>query len=59
MMYDFKEEFEVGLGGEWIVEVVQVGDNVAIRADNSTDESFWLMIVNKGVHTVFAPFIDA
>ncbi len=22
MMYDFKEEFEVGLGGEWIVEVV-------------------------------------
>jgi hypothetical protein len=58
-MYDFKEEFEAGLGGEWIAEVVQVGDNVAIHVDNSTYESFWLMIVDKVVHTIFASFIDA
>lgn len=59
MMYDFKEEFEARSGGEWIVEVVQVGDNVVICANNFTYESFWLMIVHKGVHIVFTPFKDA
>ncbi len=40
-MYDYKEEFEAKLGGEWIAEVVQVGDNVVIRVDNFTNESFF------------------
>jgi hypothetical protein len=40
MMYDSAVEIKVGLGGEWIAKVVNVGDNVVVCANNSTNESF-------------------
>jgi hypothetical protein len=51
MMYDFEEEVETKLGGEWIAYVVQIGDNV-----NGIDETFW--IIDEGVHTVQTSFTN-
>lgn len=46
MMYDSDEEIEVGTGGEWIVENLVLGDNVAIPSD--TIDPFWILLVDKG-----------
>lgn len=40
MMNDSDVKVEARSSGEWIVEVVNVGDNVVVCADNSTNESF-------------------
>jgi hypothetical protein len=40
MMNDFNAKVEARSSGEWIVEVVNVGDNVVICVDNSTNDSF-------------------
>jgi len=50
IMYDPNEEIEVGTGGEWITDNLHPGDNVAILT--TTNEPFWLMLVEKGVHVV-------
>ncbi len=34
MMYDFDEEIEARIGGEWIVENLVLGDNVPILSDH-------------------------
>jgi hypothetical protein len=57
MMYDSKEEIEARLVGEWIADVVQIGDNVVLT-NNGTNETFWIMLVDKGVHTVQTSFTD-
>jgi hypothetical protein len=48
---------EAGSGGEWIVDGLCVGDNVAVRAP-SDDEPFWLMMVQQPTHTVLETFTD-
>jgi hypothetical protein len=39
-MFDLNEEIESGINGEWITNVVCVGDNVAVIAKSKTDEQF-------------------
>jgi hypothetical protein len=36
-----------------------VGDNIVIKADKSTNEDFWLMLVDKCVYVVEEDFRDA
>jgi len=57
-MYDYEEEVEVGSSGESIVDVVQIGNNVDIHANNGTYETFWIMLVDKEVHTIQTSFTD-
>jgi hypothetical protein len=40
MMYDSEKEVEARLGGEWIANVVHIGDNVVVHANNGTNETF-------------------
>jgi hypothetical protein len=49
-MFDPNEKVECGIGGEWIVNVVCVGDNVAVITNNKTNEQFWLLLVDKTIH---------
>jgi hypothetical protein len=58
LLYDLDEEVEAGSGGEWISEDVSIGNNIAIRADSTDDESFWIMLVDKGLHVVQTEFTD-
>jgi hypothetical protein len=53
-MYDSNEEIESGFGGEWIVENLCPSDNVIVPI--TTNESFWLMLVDKGAHVVVISF---
>jgi hypothetical protein len=46
MMYDSDEEIEVGTNGEWIVENLVPGDNVA--SPSGTTDPFWIFLVDKG-----------
>jgi hypothetical protein len=59
MMINPNEEIENGIGGEWIVDVVCVGDNVVVVADSEKGEQFWLLLVDKLVHVVLESFTDA
>jgi hypothetical protein len=56
-LYNLDEEVEASTGGEWIVDALCVGDNVAVRAQ-AEDEAFWLMLVVKAAHTVLEAFTD-
>jgi hypothetical protein len=56
MMYDSNEEKEVSIGNEWIVENLCLSDNVVVLT--SIDEPFWLLLVDKGPHTVITSFND-
>jgi hypothetical protein len=38
-LYDSNNEIEAGKGGEWIVDALCIGDNVAVKAQ-SEDEAF-------------------
>ncbi len=58
MMFDLNEEIESGINGEWITNVVCVGDNVAVIAKSKTDEQFQLLLVDKMVHIVHESFKD-
>jgi hypothetical protein len=40
MMNDFDAKVKARSSGKWIIEVVNVGDNVVVCADKSTNESF-------------------
>jgi len=44
---------------ELIAEDVFVGNNIAVRAESSDVEAFWIMLVDKGLHVVQNPFTDA
>ncbi len=57
-MNDFNAKVEARSSGEWIVEVVNVGDNVVICVDNSTNDSFQILLVDKGMHTIQESFKD-
>jgi hypothetical protein len=48
----------MGIGGEWTAYAICVGDNVAFIADNEIDEQFWLLLVDKTVHTMQESFED-
>jgi hypothetical protein len=56
IMFDLNEEVECGIGGEWIANVVCVGDNVVVIANNETNEQFWLLLVDKTIHVVHESF---
>lgn len=58
LLYDSDEEVQAGSGGESIAEAVSIGNNVAVRAHSVDDESFWIMLVDKGVHEVENSFTD-
>jgi hypothetical protein len=55
MMYDSNKEIEAGTDGEWIVDNLCPSDNVAIP---TTNEPFWLMLIEKGPHVVAKSFKD-
>jgi hypothetical protein len=55
-MYDSDEQIEVGTWGEWITNNLHPSNNVVVPT--LIDEPFWLMLVNKGVHTVLESFED-
>ncbi len=54
-MYDSNKEIEAGTDGEWIVDNLCPSDNVAIP---TTNEPFWLMLIEKGPHVVAKSFKD-
>ena len=58
LLYNSDEEVEAGSGDEWISEDVSIGNNIAIRANSTDDESFWIMLVDKGLHVVQTKFTD-
>ena len=58
LLYDSDEEVEAGSGREWIAEDVSIGNNVAVRANSVDDETFWIMLVDKGIHEVQNEFTD-
>ncbi len=57
IMYDLNEEIEANTRGEWIVDNLHPSNDVVIPT--TTDEPFWLMLVEKGVHVVDKSFIDS
>ncbi len=58
MMYDSNEKIEAGTRGEWIIYNLCPCHNVAVP---TTNEPFWLMLVEKGPHVVAKSFkgVDA
>ncbi len=56
MMYDSDEKIEAGIGGEWIANNLHLSDNVLVPTP--TNKPFWLMLVDKGVHTILESFED-
>ncbi len=49
-------KLRLGLGGKWITKAINVGDNFVVRVDNFTNESFWILLVDKGMHIVQESF---
>jgi hypothetical protein len=56
LMYDLNEDIEVGSWGEWIAENLCQSDNIIVPT--TTNEPFWLMLINKGAHVVVTSFKD-
>jgi hypothetical protein len=56
MMCDSNEEVEVGTRDEWSPKNLFPSDNVIVPT--LVDESFWLMLVDKGPHVVATSFKD-
>jgi len=57
-LYDSDDKVEAGSGGEWIAEDVSIGNNIADRANFVDDETFWIMLVDKGIYEVECEFTD-
>jgi len=57
-LYDSDEDVEAGLGGEWIAEDVSIGNNIVVKTNSVDDETFWIMLVDKGIHEVDCEFTD-
>ena len=50
---------EFGSGGEEILEVLFVRDNIAVLYKNiDTNKDFWLIMVDMPIHTVVSSFMD-
>jgi hypothetical protein len=45
-------KLRLGSGGKWITKTINVGDNVVVCVDNSTNESLWILLGDKGMHIV-------
>jgi hypothetical protein len=59
MLHDAKAEMEYGSGREEMADDVVVGDNIAMLCQSSTsDENFWIMLVDTTIHMVKKHFID-
>jgi hypothetical protein len=56
MMYNFDEEIEINIGGEWIAKNLFPNDNVVVPTLG--DEPFTLMLVDKGIHVVVTSVMD-
>jgi hypothetical protein len=56
LMYNLDEKIEVVFEGEWIAENLCPNDNMAIPT--TTNEPFWLMLVDKGAHAMVTSFKD-
>lgn len=56
--YDPNEEIGCRNGGELFANVVFVRDNIVLKANGSSIEDFWLMLVDKCVHVVEKNFIS-
>jgi hypothetical protein len=56
MMYDSDEEIEAGTRGEWIAKNLCPCDNIVVPTN--IDEPFWLMLVDKGPHSILESFKD-
>ncbi len=57
MMYNYDEEIEARIGGEWIIDNLFPSDNVVVPTN--TIDPFWFMLVDKGPHFVESNFEDA
>jgi hypothetical protein len=58
-MYDPVEDIKYGTRGEFIADVILVRDNIDVKANGSSNEDFWFMLVEKCVHGVKDNFIYA
>jgi hypothetical protein len=56
MIYDNDEEIKVRTGGEWIIDNLHPCGNIIVPTP--TYEPFWLMLMDKSVHTIFEFFED-
>lgn len=56
-MQECNQEIEFGSWGEQIANDLVVGDNVVV-CESSSDESFWLFLCDKLVHSVKESYID-
>jgi hypothetical protein len=55
-MYNLNEDIEVGSRSEWIVENLCPSDNIIVPT--TTNEPFWLMLIDKGAYVVVNSFKD-
>ncbi len=55
-MYDSYDEIEAGYGGEWIAKNLCPNDNIIVPI--ATNDSFWLLLIDKGAHVVVTSFKD-
>jgi hypothetical protein len=51
-LHDFDTKIEYGNGGEQMAKDIHAGDNVAIKCQTSTNEEYWILICDKGLHMV-------
>jgi hypothetical protein len=55
-MYESNEKVGVGISRKWIADNLRLGDNIIIVSHD--DEHFWLMLMDKGPHSVDVSFED-
>jgi hypothetical protein len=46
------DEVEFGSGGKQMAKHVQVGDNVAVKCQISTDKDYWILLCDKELHMI-------
>ncbi len=51
-------EMKFGMGGEEMAHDLVVGDNIIVMCQTSTDESFWIMLVDQPMHMVTEHFVN-
>ncbi len=50
------KDIEFGIGGEWIVDDVQVGENIIPL--NDPNDPFWILLVTKCVYVIEESLIN-
>jgi hypothetical protein len=58
-MDNLDEQVEFGSGGEEMVEVVCVGDNIVVMCPSSPNESLWVRLVDTPLTMVIKHLVDA